>query len=153
MLVKHSPVTFAPSAPTKRPQQKSCVQKITMDWADQSWRDPLSGTRVLRLTPKQPAHFTLPYFRLEMFTADRRYAVFVEHANIKQGKLCGRCRLWSPNLFSGELRCYGDLPEKINTLHFATAPQSPLVHIPDHSDPRRATILQYNLDTGAACRI
>ncbi len=126
---------------------------LTLDWAEQEWKDKLTGTRVVCLTPRRASHCMLNYFRINMFTADGQFAVFTEHEDIRQGKPCGRCRLWSRNLLTGELRCYGDLPAGEATTHFAVAPRSHKAQVVDQSDPRRAAILQFDLDTGESRRI
>ncbi len=127
--------------------------RLTLDWAEREWQDPLSGTRVVCLTPRRTSHCALNYFRINMFTADGQYAVFVEHEDIRAGKLCGWARLWSRNLLTGELRCYGDLPAGEATTHFAVAPRSHHAQVVDQTDPRRAAIIQFDLDTGESRRI
>ncbi len=126
---------------------------LTLDWAEREWQDPLTETRVVCLTPRRTSHCTLPYFRINMFTADSKYAVFTEHEDIRAGTLCGCCRLWSRNLLTGELRCYGELPADSNSLHWAVAPRSNKAQVVDQSDARRAAILQFDLDTGVSQRI
>ncbi len=126
---------------------------LTLDWAEREWKDPLTGTRVVCLTPRQASHCSLPYFRINMFTADGRYAVFTEHTDIRAGKLCGHCRLWARDLLTGELRCYGDLPAGEATTHFAVAPHSHKVQVVDQIDPHHAAIIQFDLDSGSSRQI
>ena len=36
--------------------------ELTFEWAERSWQDPLTGTRVVRLSPDRKMHFRNNYF-------------------------------------------------------------------------------------------
>ena len=151
MNQSRSPRPDHPGCSNLLPAVKPAV--LALDWAEREWQDPLTGTRVVCLTPRQASHCALNYFRINMFTADGQYAVFLEHEDIRKGMLCGRCRLWSRNLLTGELRCYGNLPKGAAPGMYAVAPHSHKVQVVDQSDPRHAAIIQFDLDTGNSQRI
>ena len=128
---------------------------LDFDWSEKRWTDPLTGTDVICLSPPdRKAHFRNPYFRINMFTADGRYAVFCEHESLKNGRGVGAKRLWARDLVSGELRDLGEVPGSTGEwIGWAVSWQSHLVNVVDRSDSKQIAVIQIDIDTGQRQRI
>ena len=135
-----------------------------MHWAENAWTDEQTGAQVVCLSPPRKSHFRTNYHRINMFTADGRYAVLYEHEDIRDGEPAGTQRLWARDMVTGELRDLGEAPVDAfhpsltqYALHFLTqwevAPQSHTVHVIDSRDNESAAIIQIDLDTGRRRRI
>lgn len=98
------------------------VHKLNMEWAESCWADPLTGIDVMCLSPSNmKSHFRNNYFRLNMFTGDVKYAVFVEFESIKYGREIGKKWLWARNLITGELINLGEIPVVTSWMSYAVA--------------------------------
>ena len=135
-------------------------ESLDLAWADKRWYDPGTGTEVVCLSPPgRAAHFRNNYFHLDMFTADSRFAVFCQFAEIRDGYAHGANRLWARDLTTGELRDLGPVHEgnvfprsDIYSL-WAVGPRSHRVIVVDQSDPEAESLVAIDIDTGSRRRI
>ena len=127
---------------------------LEMEWAEKSWTDPDTGTRVVRISPDKKAHFRNNYFRHNMFTADGRWAVFIEFEDLADGQPRGLGRVWARDLLTGELRELVEIPvPSAPLMQFAVAPRSHLVNVIDVSQAGEPAVLQIDIDSGARRRV
>ena len=139
--------------------------ELTFEWAERSWQDPLTGTRVVRLSPDRKMHFRNNYFYNNLMTFDGRYAVFMGFEDIRDGIAAGTRSLWARDMITGEVRDLGPIPAVPESLtayfqhhggccvHFAAARYSHRVNVLDPSDPDAWAIIQVDIDTGERRRI
>jgi hypothetical protein len=126
---------------------------ICLDWADRRWRDPLTGTEVLRLSPPENSHFRNPYFRINMCTGDGEWMVISEFKEITDGREQGPVVLRAINLRTGEYRYLEGLPAKGSTWNYCVAMNTHRVLAVDNSNPERQAIVIIDIDTGEKRRI
>ncbi len=126
---------------------------MILDWAEKRWKDPLTGTDVVRLSPGKKSHFRNTYFRRPMFTRDGQWCVIVEHSRLRDGEGYGDKRIWARNMVDGELRDLGPLPPSTNELSYSVAPRSHLVNILDMPKTGQNAVIQIDIDSGRVRRI
>jgi len=128
--------------------------RLDMGWADRRWKDPLTGTEVVCLSPERKSHFRNNYFRFNMCTNDGQYVLFAEFERIESGAECGAKRLWARNLLTGELHDLGEIPPGSESwIAYAAARRSHRANILDCSDPEAVAIIQVDIDTRQRRRI
>ena len=91
--------------------------ELTFDWAEKRWKDPLTGTDVVCLSPNQKMHFRNNYFSKNLITMDGKYIVFLGHNDLLRGLDTGNRSIWARDLLSGEVRDLGPVPEIPKSLY------------------------------------
>jgi len=129
------------------------VPKLSLDWAERRWTDPLTGMDVVCLSPNRKSHFRNTYFRWNMFTGDGKYVVFIEFEDIRDGREIGRKRLWARNLVTGELIDLGEVSSITSWGSWAASRYSHRMNVIDGSSPEALAIIQIDIDTRERRRI
>jgi len=126
---------------------KDKVRKLDFAWAGKRWKDPTTGTEVVRLSPEGKIHWCNNYFRLNTMTADGQYAVFCGFEKIRDGSPAGKKFICARNLFTGEVRDLGEIPN-FGRVSWAVSGKSHLVNVKDGSEPDNWKIIQIDIDSG-----
>ncbi|MHB0934994.1 MAG: hypothetical protein ACYDCO_05635 [Armatimonadota bacterium] len=101
----------------------SAAPQLTFDRCTVAWKDPLTGARVVRLSPGDGRNYVTAYFRIRHFTPDGRTMLMAGSAPGEPS------RLLALDLLSGEYRDLGAYVGGSMGITFACAPQARIAHL------------------------
>jgi len=123
---------------------------MEFEWAGKRWKDPLTGSDVVCVSPDEPLHFRNPYFRSTMFTRDGAWMALMSHDPADHV----RPAIWCVNMATGDAERIFEFSsqQRPGFSHWGFSPNSHLLHVIDRLEDHRE-IVQIDPDTGRQRRI